>query len=240
MIRVVYFLIWIVIFLIPVALVSLLRGTRGHRVYRWFYKIICRIFRLQVVVKGKVSSKEPVLFLANHVSYLDILVLGSVLPGSFISKAEVKKWPLFGWLAQLSGTIFLDRKRTAAGGHLKALEDALASGKSLILFPEGTTSDGKGVLPFKSSLFKIAEDREITVQPITVNYTHINGLPIQANERTKIAWVGDMDLKPHLKEFTSLGTVRAEVIIHEPIPNMGKDRKQLAEECHKIVEAAKK
>lgn len=243
MIRVGYVLLWIIIFLIPVALVSLLPGTYCHRVYRWFYKILCRIYRLRINVKGKVSSKEPVMFVANHVSYLDIMVLGAVLPGSFISKAEVKKWPVIGWLGTLSGTVYVDRKKSAAGGHLKALEDAVDGGKNLIIFPEGTTSEGKEVMQFKSSLFKIAETRKITIQPVTVNYTHINGLPIQANERLKIAWIGDMELAPHMKELFSLGIIRAEVIIHEPLEIVAGetlDRKKLAEQSWKVVSGGKK
>lgn len=243
MIRVGYVLFWIIIFLLPVALVSALPGTYCHRVYRWFYKILCMIYRVRITVKGKISNKEPIMFVSNHMSYLDIMVLGSVLPGSFISKAEVRKWPVIGWLGTLSGTVYVDRKKSAAGGHLKALEDAVAGGKNLILFPEGTTSEGKEVLPFKSSLFKIAESGNITIQPITINYTHINGLPVQANERLKIAWIGDMELMPHMKELFSLGIIRAEVIIHEPLEINNTeplDRKKLAEQSWEVVSGGKR
>ncbi len=243
MFRLIYVLLWIIIFLLPVALVSLLPGTYGHRIYRWFYRILSLIFRIRITTKGKVTKKEPVVFVSNHMSYLDIMVLGAVLPGSFVSKADVRKWPIIGWIATLTGTVYVNRKKSEAGNHMQSLEEAIDSGKNLILFPEGTTSEGKTVMPFKSSLFKIAELKSLTVQPVTLNYTHINGLPIQANERLKIAWIGDMELTPHMKELFNLGIIRAEVKIHDPIVlNIGDkiDRKKLAEQCWQIVAGAKK
>ena len=200
----------------------------------FIYRSLARIFRIHVRVRGKISEKEPLLFVSNHMSYVDIIVLGASLPGNFISKAEVKKWPLFGWIAQLTGTVFVSRKKSATANQLTDINAALDSGKNLILFPEGTTSDGKAVMPFKSSLFKICEARDITVQPVTLSYTHINGLPLQANERVKIAWVGDAELMPHLREFLNLGMIKAEVKIHPPLAVKG-DRKLIADEAYKIV-----
>lgn len=202
-------------------------------------KFLARIFRLKIKVNGTPSKDHPVLFVSNHISYTDILVLGAALPAKFVSKVEVSGWPVIGQIAKLTGTLFIDRKKSAAGNHLQQIEEALFEHKkNLIIFPEGTTGDGRGVLPFKSSLFKIAENlpehEKLTIQPVTIEYTHINGLPVQANERKKIAWVGDASFGPHFKQFVNLGMIRVSVTIHPPLPNL-KDRKLLAAEAQKVV-----
>lgn len=238
MLRLIYCIFWLVVFFFPIALLSIVPPKYRKKPNLVIYRALSRIFRLQITVRGKVSNKEPILFVSNHMSYLDIMVLGATLPGNFISKAEVKKWPLFGWIAQLTGTVFVSRKKAGTMNQLGDVEEALNKGKNLILFPEGTTSDGKRVMPFKSSLFKIVESRDITVQPVTLTYTHINGLPLQANERVKIAWIGDAELMPHLREFVNLGFVRAEVKIHEPLHVKG-NRKLVADEAQKVVSSWK-
>lgn len=236
--RLVYVLFWLVIFFIPIALTGLLPTKYRRPAHLFIYSTLARIMRIKVTVRGHISKKTPIIFTSNHMSYLDIIVLGASLPGSFVSKAEVRKWPLIGQIAKLSGTVFVSRKKSSATSQLADVEKALDNGKNLVLFPEGTTSNGKTVLNFKSSLLKVVEKREVTVQPVTLNYTHINGLPIQANERVKIAWIGDAQLLPHLLEFVNLGFVRAEVILHPPLSAKG-DRKLIAEEAHKVVLSGK-
>lgn len=234
MVRLIYCIFWLVVFFIPIALLSLVPPRHRKRPNLFIYRSLARVFRIKISVRGEISDKEPILFASNHMSYADIIVLGATLPGNFISKAEVKKWPLFGWIAVLTGTVFVSRKKSGTLDQLDEVSAAIASGKNLILFPEGTTSDGKSVMPFKSSLFKITEARDITVQPVTLSYTHINGLPLQANERIKIAWVGDAELMPHLLEFVNLGMIRAEVKIHSALHVKG-NRKLVADEAHKVV-----
>ena len=211
-------------------------------VHVYMTRVLARIFHLKIKVTGNVADTAPILFVSNHMSYVDIMVLGAVLPGKFVSKAEVASWPLIGHIAKVTGTLFIDRKKSAAGNHLQQIEEALFEDKkNLIIFPEGTTGDGRAILPFKSSLFKIAENlpegRKLTVQPVTLEYTHINGLPIQANERKRIAWIGDASFGPHFKEFVNLGMVRAHVTIHPPIENIT-DRKLLAAEAQERVSSA--
>ncbi len=234
MFRLIYCIFWLVIFFFPIALLSIVPPRYRKKPNILIYQLLARIFRIKIIMRGEVSTKEPILFVSNHMSYADIMVLGAALPGNFIAKSEVKKWPLFGWIASLTGTVFVSRKKSGTMNQLGDVEKAINNGKNLILFPEGTTSDGKTVMPFKSSLFKIVESREITVQPVTLTYTHINGLPLQANERVKIAWVGDAELIPHLREFVNLGFIRAEVKIHEPL-QVKSNRKLVADEAHKIV-----
>jgi len=236
MIRIIFLLFWILLLMLPVILIGMARISGSYKVYRFFYKFLAHLLRLRISVSGKPTTSVPTIFVSNHVSYMDILVLGSVLPGYFVSKAEVAKWPVIGWLGRFNGTVYINRKTTEATNHLEVLENALEGGKNLILFPEGTTSDGKRVLPFKSSLFKLAEDNKITVQPITITYTHINGLPIQTNERTKVAWIGEAEFAPHFKELISMGIIRVKVTIHDPITEFT-NRKDLALKAHSAVES---
>jgi 1-acyl-sn-glycerol-3-phosphate acyltransferase len=242
MFRATYLMIWLIIFLPLIALSELLPQKPRYEFHLYVSKVLARLFRLKVKVTGRPSAKKPVLFVSNHISYTDILVLGAVLPGKFVSKAEVAKWPVIGQIAKLSGTLFINRRKSAAGNHLKQIEDALfIDKKNLIIFPEGTTGDGRAVLPFKSSLFKIAENmpegQKLTIQPVTIEYTHINGLPVQANERKKIAWIGDASFGPHFREFVNLGMVRVHVTIHPPLKELA-DRKSIALQAQAAVSAS--
>ena len=139
--------------------------------------------------------KRPVLFASNHISYPDITVLGSLIPGSFIAKAEVAHWPFFGWLAKLQRSVFVDRQVRSTARQRDAIAERLATGDALILFPEGTSGDGNRVLPFKSALFSVARNREraapITVQPVSIAYTRLDGMPIGRRLRPFFAWYGD-------------------------------------------------
>lgn len=242
--RAIFLLLVLVLFMPFVALTMLIPQKMRFKIHTVITRVIARIFHLRIRVTGKPATDGHILFVSNHISYMDILVLGATLPGKFVSKAEVAKWPVMGQIGKMSGTVFIDRKKSAAGKHLEQIEKALFDqNKNLIIFPEGTTNDGRSVLPFKSSLFKIAEQlpegQKLTIQPVTLNYTHINGLPIQNNERKKIAWVGDASFGGHFREFVKLGMVRAHVVIHEPIiVGANADRKYLAQVTHDIVEAS--
>ena len=240
--RPVYLLLVMAIVLLPVAIIYLLPNKSKAKLSNYLNKFLAHIFHFTIKVSGVASKNRPVLFVSNHISYADILVLGATLPGCFVSKAEVGNWPILGWIAKLNGTLFIDRKKAAAGKHLEQIEEALFNdNKNLIIFPEGTTGDGRQVLPFKSSLFKIAENlpanKSLTIQPVTISYTHINGLPVQENERKKIAWIGDAEFTPHFMDFVNLGMIRVTVTIHPPVEKW-QDRKTLALECQQIVASA--
>jgi len=240
--RLLYILFWLIIFIIPILLIAFLSWDKKYRVYQYFYSIVCRVFNIEVVIKGEICKKRPLVFVGNHTSYLDIVILGAALPASFISKAEVANWPLVGQIGKLTGTLFIKRDRKLADAQVEQMFDALSHGESLIFFPEGTTGDGVSPLPFKSSLFKIAERHRVYIQPFTVRYSQINGLPIYRNEKSLMCWIGDMTLLPHLKEFLSLGRVRVEIIMHAIIPPAENletvDRKILAKQVEEIVGSA--
>jgi 1-acyl-sn-glycerol-3-phosphate acyltransferase len=224
--------------LMPVQVVGLVLRRRWTSTLPVFYhRWCCRILGFHIRVIGKPTVERPVLFAANHVSYADITILGSVIPGSFIAKAEVAGWPLFGWLAKLQRSIFVDRRVPSTATQRDAISDRLAAGDALILFPEGTSGDGNRVLPFKSALFGAAQGGKgcppVIVQPVSIAYTRLDGIPIRRLYRPLFAWYGAVDLAPHLWSMVGLGTVEVVVEFHPPtfLSDCG-SRKALAGYCH--------
>ena len=193
-------------------------------------------------MRGAPSTHRPTLFVANHVSYTDIMVLGALIEGSFVAKAEVARWPLFGRLAKLQRSVFVDRRMRSTKDQRGSMADRLHRGDNLILFPEGTSSDGLRVLPFKSALFSAADlggNRAVLVQPVSVAYTKLDGMPITRHQRPFFAWYGDMDLASHMWHLFGLGTVSVVVQFHAPLdPAEFPSRKALAEHCRRVIATA--
>ena len=210
------------------------------RIPRFFHSTLLRLLGIRLRIYGEPSTASPVLFVANHVSYLDVIVLGSVLPAGFVAKSEVAGWPLFGFLARVQNTVFIERRSTRAAEQRTQLQDHIAQRQDLILFPEGTSSDGLTVLPFKSSLFGIVEDFPhavpITVQPVSVTCTELDGFPLLREERALFAWYGDMTLPPHLWNVFKRGGFTVEIIFHAPLTTADcQNRKVLATTCQSLV-----
>ena len=200
------------------------------------HKLITKIIGLKIDRVGDISGDKKVLFVSNHLSYLDIIILGSLVPGRFIAKSEVANWPIFGFLSKITRTIFIRRDRKASHEQVRLIKEQLDRCEKLILFPEGTSSDGRWVLPFKSPLFDAAMLTNSIVQPITIRYTHLNGIPIGYSSRSFFGWYGDMDLRPHIWNALSLGIFTIEVVFHEPIrADQFSNRKKLAVYCQKTV-----
>jgi len=197
---------------------------------------------IEIATVGTMSRHRPTLFVSNHTSYLDITVLGALIPGSFVAKAEVAKWPLYGWLAKLQRTVFVDRKRNTSHLQRDQLQQRLVAGDNLVLFPEGTSNDGNRVLPFRSALLSVAEtplpNVSLTVQPVSVAYVTLNGIPMGHGLRPLVAWYGDMTLGPHLWQFSRLGKVTAVVEFHPPVAvKDAGSRKDLTRYCLTAVAA---
>ena len=206
----------------------------------WFHRGLARSLGLRIRTHGAPARRTRVLYVSNHVSWADIPVLGARIRASFVAKSEVAGWGPVGWLASFAHTVYVARgRRTSAGDQIGAIADRLNSGGSIILFPEGTNSDGTGLLPFKSALFSVVNDVPgLIIQPVTVAYTRINGLPVTRRQLPDLAWVGDTELAPHALNFMALGRVTAEIIFHDPIdPADFPDRKTLARHCHGVIAA---
>ncbi|AFX98461.1 acyltransferase family protein [Candidatus Endolissoclinum faulkneri L2] len=208
--------------IIPIQLVAVLLRIRLAKILPKFYHRMCAsILGINVVVRGNQVRERPVLFAANHISYLDITALGSVVNGCFIAKAEIACWPLFGILAKLQRTIFIVRKRFAVIKHNADIADRLKSGDNLILFPEGTSGDGIRVMPFKSSFFAVAEHwscgQPLVIQPVSIAYTMLNEVPLGRSLRPLFAWYGDMDFLPHLWTVAAMGKLTVVIDFHQPL-----------------------
>jgi len=224
--------------LLPVQMVGLLfRRDWTDTLPVFYHRCCCRILGLQIRVIGSPTRRRPVLFAANHVSYTDITVLGAVIPGSFIAKTEVANWPFFGWLAKLQRSVFVDRRARNTALHRDAIRERLASGDALILFPEGTSGDGNRVLPFRSALFAAAQNAgglpPVIVQPVSLAYTRLDGMPIGRFYRPLFAWYGAADPASHMWGMAGLGTIEVVVEFHPPtfLADCG-SRKALAAYCH--------
>jgi 1-acyl-sn-glycerol-3-phosphate acyltransferase len=204
----------------------------------WFHRGLSRAMGVAIRTHGVPAGAGPVLYVANHLSWSDIPVLGARIRASFVAKSEVAGWGPVGWLASFAHTVYVtrDRRHTAAA-QKNEIAQRLRAGGSIILFPEGTNGDGTGVLPFKSALFAVVDDVPgLTIQPVTLAYTRINGLPVVRRHLPDIAWVGDTELAPHALGFIGLGRVTADILFHPPIRAEDfADRKALARHCHQTI-----
>ena len=241
LLRSVLYLLW-TLPLIPLQVVLLLAWPRAAAALPCLCHRVClRLLGLEVTVRGRRAGPPPVLFAANHSSYLDIVVLGAVIPGVFVSKMEIAEWPLFGLLARLQRTVFIERRaRRKVQAQSAAIRRRLAAGELVVLFPEGTSDDGTRVLPFKSALLAAAEapiaGRPVLVQPVTVAYTRLDGLPLGRRLRPLVAWYGDMAFAPHAWRCLGLGRLGVEVIFHPPLSLAeAGSRKALAARCQAAV-----
>ncbi|MGE4480317.1 lysophospholipid acyltransferase family protein [Acidocella sp.] len=189
----------------------------------WFARVywrgVARILGVKLRLIGRRSQHRPTLFIANHCSWLDIAALGAVLPGCFVAKAQVAGWPGIGLIARLGRTVFVSRSRATVAREQHVLERRLERRDNIILFPEGTTSDGNRVLPFASAFFTLAfGPARPWVQPVTIVYDELEGQPVRRCDRPGIAWYGDMDLAPHLTGLARRGGVRASILFGDPLP----------------------
>lgn len=238
--RIALYLVW-TFSLMPVQAVGLaLDRSWSRRLPRFYHRWCCRILGFRVRAVGAPTGLRPVLFAANHVSYTDITILGSLIVGSFVAKAEVADWPLFGWLAKLQRTVFVDRRVRSTAAQRNAMTLRLAAGDALILFPEGTSSDGNRVLPFKSALFGAVENTpqpgSVAVQPVSIAYTRLDGIPLGRLLRPYFAWYGSTELTPHLWNMLGLGTSEVVVEFHPPVSlSSCGSRKVLAGYCQARV-----
>ena len=226
--------------LMPVQAIGLLLHQRWVTSFpRFYHRCCCRILGLRVRRIGEPTTARPVLFAANHVSYLDITIFGSLIAGSFIAKREVARWPLFGWLAKLQRSVFIDRQVRSTVEQRDSIAGRLGAREALILFPEGTSGDGNRVLPFKSALFSVADhapSAPVTVQPVSIAYTRLDGMPIGRRFRPLFAWYGAMAMAPHLWRVLGLGTIEVVVEFHPPTTLAASgSRKMLARYCEDRV-----
>jgi len=231
--------------LLPIQLVSNRFGWRlSWYLPRVWHSIAHRLLGLRINIHGALDSHRPLLIAANHSSWKDIIVLAAVADVVFIAKSEVKTWPVFGLLARWQRSVFVERERRRdTGAQVSEVARRLADGEVVVLFAEGTTSDGNRLLQFKSSLFGAAAAAletsptgDVAIQPVAIAYTHAQGLPLGRYFRPLAAWPGDTKLTPHLLGVLRVGAFDVQVCFGQPvIYDSNSNRKQVTREVESRV-----
>ncbi|WP_417519098.1 lysophospholipid acyltransferase family protein [Minwuia sp.] len=239
-IRIILVILIIIAMTLVLAIPHLIAILLGSRFATWipmlWHRIARRLLRLSIRVVGEPVTGEPVLFVSNHVSWLDIVTVGATLPASFVAKREVGTWPGIKYLANLQRTIYVSRDKKTADRERQAMLKRLEKGDSLILFPEGTSYDGLRIGEFRTAFFSLADmnpnGKKLKVQPFSITYTKVDGFPVTRRSMDKVAWYGDMDLAPHLKDYLFGGPYEATLKFYAPvtIDQIG-NRKLLARHC---------
>lgn len=228
---------------IPAQWLSLKLGLPTRRLIPMYYHRIClRLMDVRVEVRGAPAANRPLLFVANHSSWLDHLILSSVTPLVFIAKKEIANWPVFGLLAKLQRSVFVDRaRRQATGAVNQEISTRLTGGDPVVLYGEGTTGDGNLILPFRSALLGALSQTAGAgqtgyVQPVSVAYTRLQGLPMGRQHRPVAAWFGDINLVKHIGRVLRMGGIDA-VVTFGPVIAAAPDtdRKQLAKSLEGTV-----
>lgn len=224
------------IFLVPLQALARRRGWPiQHAIQTRFCRTVCAIIGINIEAQGALPPRAPRFVVANHVSWTDIVALASVYPLVFLAKSEVARWPVLGLLARLQGTVFVERgSRQDVARVNDALADVLRAGGDLVVFPEGTSSDGADVLPFRSAHFApleamAARGEAPTLAPVAISYS--NGA-----HRIDVGWYGDMTFLPHLWSLMKRGRTLCHIVFGEEVATAGKNRKTLAAETHARVQ----
>lgn len=236
------FAVWTILLVPPQVLIRLFHdGKYSFLIPKLWHKGIRRVFQVNYEIRGKQNIDRQTLYMCNHLSYLDIPVLGSIITGSFVAKSEVQGWPLFGFLAKLQQSVFIERKRMAITDAKSEIEKTLEDGRNLILFPEGTSTSGLIVKPFKSSLFSLAEanGKSLDIQPVTITILETDKRPSRTQaENDLYAWPLEMEtpMPVHFWAFGKMRGAKLLITFHDPIhTNASMDRKDLAKACHDSV-----
>ncbi|APZ43704.1 lysophospholipid acyltransferase family protein [Acidihalobacter ferrooxydans] len=200
----------------------------------WWRARIARIVGVRVQTRGR-PLDGPALLVSNHISWLDIAVLGGIAPLSFLSKSEVRHWPILGWLAARGGTLFIRRgAREAADNAAEQITWHLIRGRKVLLFPEGTTGDGSTVRTFHPRLFSAAVLADVLIQPVALRYTKPQGQP-RGTPHPTAPFIGDDTFPAHLWRVLAEPCIVAEVTFLPPIHAQGEDRKTLARHARESI-----
>jgi len=211
-----------------------------------WHQIATCLVGIRIHKQGAPASDRPLLIAANHVSWVDITVIGSLMPLSFIAKSEVSGWPVFGLFAKLQRTVFVNRTRRAQTASVAdTIAGRLAEGDAMVLFAEGTSNDGNCVLPFRSALLGAATRAAgggtgdgVWVQPLSIAYQGLYGMPMGRVHRPHVAWYGDMELAGHLWGIFTCGALDVAVHWGEPVRvDQVTDRKLLTRHLEQEVRA---
>ncbi|HXW69624.1 MAG TPA: lysophospholipid acyltransferase family protein [Dissulfurispiraceae bacterium] len=198
-------------------------------VMQWWARTNCFILGIHITPSGAYKQNDVFFIVSNHCSYLDVLIIGAIMPSVFVSKNEVASWIFLGRIVKLAGTVFIDREsKTAAVRALKAIKDRLESGISVVVFPEGTTDDGLTIRDFKSTFFKAPIDSKVPVLPLSIMYSHIDWRPVTPGTIDAVAWHSDMQFVPHFWNLLGFSRIDARIHFNPPLYHFTEDRKTLS------------
>ena len=262
-IKIILISLWLLLCLIPGVFTYHLSRKSHDYMIRLFFSGALKIMSIRVGQNGvsKITD-DSVMYVSNHTSYLDILVLGSKMSVRFTPKIEISKWPIINFLVKMSLPVYIKRDVSKSLEQKNTIKEIVRGGDSVVLFPESTTNDGSKVLPFKSALFsvlepdksevkklenkakssmssmssEVASDDRIAVQPISIVYTHINGEPANPKNLDKVAWYGDMKFLPHFWNLLRARGARVKLMYHsgQYYENFG-SRKALSKYCEEVI-----
>jgi 1-acyl-sn-glycerol-3-phosphate acyltransferase len=239
-------LITTVLLLLPLQILALLfRWPLQRQVPLLFHRVACMLIGIRIKVIGTPPCETKTLIVSNHSSWIDIPAISATIPVVFIAKHEISRWPVFGLLARLQRAVFVDRQKRHATGRVNdQVARRLIDGDHVVLFAEGTSSDGTRVLPFKSALIGAAGHAlvhdngrsHVRVQPLSIAYVSRHGIQLGRHDRPHIAWYGNMPLLPHLMRVLGKGNIDLTLTWGEPIHyGSDSDRKVVARELERAV-----
>jgi lyso-ornithine lipid O-acyltransferase len=232
--------------LIPVQWLAVrLEWPLRRRIPTFYHRIVCRILGIRITEIGRRVTEHPLLIVSNHTSWLDISVITAVAPVVFVAKSEVANWPVFGLFAKLQRSVFVDRNRRHKTADVNSeIARRLAGGDPVVLFGEGTSSDGNRVLAFRTALIGAARDAlaeaehagRVWIQPLSLAYTGLLGLPLDRHVRPRVAWYGDTAMWPHFSWLVAHSAVDVVVTWGEPLAyDEASDRKTVARQMEQAV-----
>ncbi len=198
---------------------------------------------IKVIIEGNSSclNEGGNFIVSNHLGYLDGIVLGSLFAVIYVSKSQVKQWPLFGWMTMVSGTIFIDRQRkNKSADYVQETSRMLKRGINVLLFPEGTSTNGESLFTFQSVHFQSPLNSAAPVLPVIITYTKIDKEEVGLTNRDRVCWYGQVKFHQHIRQVLELNNIEAKVVIYPKIDaaiflKEGYSRKDLSETLHKII-----
>lgn len=218
------------------------KGKYARIIPRIWLGALCFVFRIRPHVEGSPHQDHQTLYISNHLSFFDIAIIGKYVVASFVARGDAKHWPILGTLADLNQTAYVARSRAAAKQDSNAVGAVIESGRNLVIFAEGTSTDGQGVLPFKSSLFSLAleaKNPDLHIQPLSIEVLAVDGKPPQTQEERDVyAWHRDLDTGffTHWWRFAKHKHADIRFVFYPPIRAKDfSDRKTLAKTCYDTV-----
>jgi 1-acyl-sn-glycerol-3-phosphate acyltransferase len=215
------------------AVLPLVSVPRKRSIVKWWCGGLLRAFHIQVNTFGDLppANTQGVMFVANHVSWADIHALNSMIPLRFVAKSDIKDWPIFGYLVTKANTLFIDRsKRQHAARIVETVSNSLMAGDNLCYFPEGTTSDGTHMLPFKSSVLQAAINANTQIWPVAIRYVNADG-----SINTEMAYAGETSMIESMKLIIMQKNAQVELHFLAPIKAAQCDRRELTDAAFQAI-----